>query len=170
MESDLASGPVKGRTNVDRKSDRELVVTRTFDGPARIVFEAWTRPELLKRWWVPKSSGMSLVTCEVDARVGGRYRFEFLHPAFPTPVAFFGRYLELVPHSRIVWTNEESEAGSVTTLTLTEKGGQTHLLISDVYPSKEALDASLEAGNGFPEQFEQLDELLLTLGGSAGRS
>lgn len=170
LGSDPAAGLVRHRTTVDRKSDRELVVTRTFNGPARIVFEAWTTAELLRRWWVPKSSGMTLVTCEADVRVGGRYRFEFLHPAYPSPVAFFGRYLEVVPHSRIVWTNEESEEGSVTTLTLTEKGGQTQLVISDLYPSKEALDAALEAGNGYPEQFEQLDELLPTLGGSAGRS
>ena len=100
--------PLKNHTTVERKSERELVVTRTFDGPARIVFEAWTRPELFKRWWVPKSSGMSLLSCEMDVRVGGSYRLVFRHDAFPEPMAFFGRYIEVTPHSRLVWTNEES--------------------------------------------------------------
>jgi uncharacterized protein YndB with AHSA1/START domain len=106
-----------GRTTVERKSERELVITRAFNGPARIVFEAWTKPELLKRWWAPKSTGMTLLSCEVDARTGGKYRFEFGHPASDKPMVFFGKYLEVVPQSRLVWTNEESDEGSVTTLT-----------------------------------------------------
>src|SRR5580692_8228217 len=93
------------RTTVKRKSDRELVVTRTFNGPARLVFEAWTKPELLKRWWVPKSVPMSLVSCEADVRVGGKYRFVF--GAGGSEMAFYGRYLEVVPNARLVWTNEE---------------------------------------------------------------
>jgi uncharacterized protein YndB with AHSA1/START domain len=115
--------PMKNRTTVERKSERELVVTRTFNGPARIVFEAWTKPELLKRWWAPKSTGMSLLSCEADVRVGGRYRFEFGHEA-SKPMAFFGRYIEVTPHSRLVWTNEESDDGAVTTVTFEEKGGK----------------------------------------------
>src|SRR5919206_1327959 len=107
--------PVKNRTTVERKSERELVVTRTFNGPARIVFEAWTKPELFKRWWTPKSTGMSLLSCEMDVRVGGTYRLVFRHDAFPEPMAFFGKYLEVTPHSRLVWTNDESDAGAVTT-------------------------------------------------------
>jgi uncharacterized protein YndB with AHSA1/START domain len=162
--------PVKNRTTVERKSERELVVTRTFNGPARIVFEAWTKPELLKRWWVPKSTGMSLLSCEADVRVGGKYRFVFSRGA-SEPMAFFGRYLEVTPHSRLVWTNEEGgEGGSVTTVTFEEKGGKTLLVMRDLYPSKEALDA---AGTGFAdamvESFEQLDELLVTLGASVGQ-
>jgi uncharacterized protein YndB with AHSA1/START domain len=163
--SETATSFVKHRTNVDRTSPRELVVTRTFNGPPRIVFEAWTTPALLRRWWVPKSAGMSLESCEVDARVGGRYRFEFLHPAYPEPVACFGRYLEVAPPARLVWTNEESADGSVTTVTFEEKGGRTLLTLRDLYPSKEALDAALEA-MGLPEQFEQLDALLEELGAS----
>src|SRR6478736_6781743 len=101
-ESDVA--PMKSPTTVERKSDRELVVTRTFNAPARIVFEAWTKPELLKRWWVPKSFGISFVSCDSDVRVGGKYRFVFSHPASEQPMAFFGRYIEVKPHSRLVWT------------------------------------------------------------------
>jgi uncharacterized protein YndB with AHSA1/START domain len=157
--------PANNRTTVERKSDRELVVRRTFNAPARLVFEAWTRPELLKRWWAPKSSGMSLLSCEADVRAGGRYRFEFGHEA-SKQMAFFGRYLEVTPYSRLVWTNEESEDGAVTTLTFEEKAGQTLLVLHELYPSKEALDAAI-AGmeGGMPETFEQLDELLVALGG-----
>ena len=157
--------PANNRTTVERKSDRELVVRRTFNAPARLVFEAWTRPELLKRWWAPKSSGMSLLSCEADVRAGGRYRFEFGHEA-SKQMAFFGRYLEVTLYSRLVWTNEESEDGAVTTLTFEEKAGQTLLVLHELYPSKEALDAAI-AGmeGGMPETFEQLDELLVTLRG-----
>lgn len=160
---------MKNRTIVERKSERELVVTRTFNGPARIVFEAWTKPELLKLWWAPKSTGMSLISCEADVRAGGRYRFEFGRGASKT-MAFFGRYIEVAPHSRLVWTNEESDDGAVSTLTFEEKGGKTLLVLRELYPSKEALDLAI-AGmeDGMPEQFEQLDELLVTLGASAGR-
>ena len=160
-------GLMKNRTTVERKSDRELVITQTFDGPARIVFAAWTRPGLLKRWWVPKSCGMSLVSCEADVRVGGRYRFEFGHPEASHPMVFFGRYIEVTPPSRLVWTNEESEDGAVTTVTFEDKGGKTLLVLHERYPSKEALDASIAGREGgMPEQFAQLDELLATLGGN----
>ena len=150
---------MKNRTTVERKSERELVVTRTFNGPARIVFEAWTKPELFRRWWVPKSSGVSLLSCEMDIRVGGRYRLEFGHPASEQPMAFFGRYLEVTPPSRLVWTNEESDDGAVTTVTFEEKGGKTLLVLHELYPSKEALDAAIASGStsGFSETFEQLD-------------
>ena len=164
--------PMKNRTTVERKSERELVATRTFNGPARIVFQAWTTPELFQRWWVPKSMGMSLRSCEMDVRVGGRYRLVFSHPAAPEPMAFFGTYLEVTPHSRLVWTNEEAgDAGQVTTVTFEERGGQTLLVVHDLYPSKEALDEAIASGatGALPEQFEQLDELLVTLDASAGR-
>jgi uncharacterized protein YndB with AHSA1/START domain len=153
---------------VERKSERELVVTRTFDGPARILFEAWTRPELFKRWWAPRSMGMTLLSCEMDVRVGGRYRLVFEG----STMEFFGRYLEVTPHSRLAWTNEEAgEAGPVTTLTFEEKGGKTLLVLHELYPSKDALDAAgTGAADAMGEMFEQLDELLVTLGASAGRS
>ena len=165
--------PMKNLTTTERKSDRELVVTRTFNAPARIVFEAWTRPELLERWWVPKSFGLTLISCEADVRVGGTYRFVFRHDAFPEPMAFFGRYIEVTPYSRLVWTNEEAEgAGQVTTVTFEENSGKTLLVMHDLYPSKEALDAAIASGStsGTGETFEQLDELLVTRGASVGRS
>ena len=155
--------PGKNRTTVERKSERELVVTRTFNAPARIVFEAWTKPELIKRWWVPKSMGMSLLSCEMDVRVGGTYRF-VLSLGDSKPMAFFGKYLEVTPHSRLVWTNEENAGGSVTTVTFEEKGGKTLVVVHDRYPSKEALEANAGAEDAMGETFEQLDELLVTLG------
>jgi uncharacterized protein YndB with AHSA1/START domain len=161
--------PTKNRTAVERKSERELVVTRTFDGPARIVFEAWTRPELMKRWWAPKSTGASLLSCEMDVRVGGRYRLEFGR-ADGKSMVFFGRYIEVIPHARLVWTNEESDDAAVTTVTFEERGGKTLLVLHELYPSKEARDGAIEGmEDGMPEQFEQLDELLVTLGASVGR-
>ncbi len=164
--------PMKNRTTFERKSERELVVTRTFNGPARLVFEAWTKPELLKRWWAPKSTGMSLLSCEADVRVGGRYRFVFGLGA-SEPMAFYGKYLEVTPHSRLVWTNEEGgDSGPVTTVTFEENGGKTLLVVHELHPSKEALDAARASGMevGTLEAFEQLDELLIALGASVGRS
>ena len=164
--------PMKNRTTVERKSERELVITRTVNGPARIVFEAWTKPELLKQWWAPKSFGVSLLSCEADVRVGGRYRLVFGLDA-SKPMEFFGRYIEVTPHSRLVWTNEEGDdGGAVTTVTFEEKAGKTLLVMHELYPSKEALDAAVASGekSGTGETFEQLDELLVTLGASVGRS
>jgi uncharacterized protein YndB with AHSA1/START domain len=162
--------PVKNRVTVERTSGRELVVTRTFDAPARLVFEAWTRPELFKRWWVPKSMGMHLHSCELDVRVGGGYRLEFGHDA-ATRMAFFGRYIEVTPPSRLVWTNEESDEGSVTTVTFEEQAGKTLLVMHELYPSKEALDAAgTGAADATNETFAQLDELLATLAEGGGRS
>jgi uncharacterized protein YndB with AHSA1/START domain len=161
---------MKNRTTVERKSQRELVVTRTFDAPARVVFEAWTQPELLKRWWAPKSMGVSLLSCAADVRVGGQYRFEFGHEG-SKPMAFFGRYIEVTPRSRLVWTNDESDDGAVTTVTFEEKGGRTLLVMHDLYPSKEALDRAIAGMEGaMRETFGQLDELLLAQGASVGRS
>jgi uncharacterized protein YndB with AHSA1/START domain len=158
--------PVKNPTTVERKSGRELVITRTFDAPARIVFEAWTKPELLKRWWAPKTFGVTFVSCEADVRVGGKYRFVFNHPAAPQPMEFFGKYLEVTPPSRLVWTNEEgADGGQVTTVTFEERGGKTLVVMHDLYPSKEALDEAIASGSthGMGESFEQLDEFLVTL-------
>ena len=167
----LKVSSMNNRTTVERTSERELVVTRTFNGPARIVFEAWTRPELLKQWWVPKSMGARLLSCEADARTGGTYRLVFGHPASEQPMAFFGKYIEVTPHSRLVWTNEESDDGAVTTVSFEQKGDGTLLVLREVYSSKESLDAAI-AGmeGGVPEQFAQLDELLVTLGAGKGRS
>jgi uncharacterized protein YndB with AHSA1/START domain len=175
MDATRESEPtlMKNNTTVERTSERELVVTRTFNGPARLVFEAWTKPELFKRWWVPKSMGMfmSLLSCEMDVRVGGTYRLVFGLDG--TEMEVFGTYIEVTPHSRLVWTNAEGdEGGAVTTLTFEETGGQTLLVKHDLYPSKAALDGEIASGatQGMPEQLEQLDDLLVTLGGSEGRS
>jgi uncharacterized protein YndB with AHSA1/START domain len=147
------------RTTVERRSDREVVVTRSFDAPARLVFEAWSNPELFRRWWVPKSMGMTLHSCEMDVRTGGTYRLNF-----GDGMDFFGRYIEVTRPSRIVWTNEESgENASVTTVTFEEQDGRTMLVMSELYPSKEALDAEGGAAEATHETFGQLDELLLTL-------
>jgi uncharacterized protein YndB with AHSA1/START domain len=156
---------------VERTSDRELVVTRTVNAPAHIVFEAWTKPELFQRWWIPKSCGLTLVSCEQDVRVGGGYRLAIRHG--DSTMAFFGTYLDVTPHSRLVWTNDEGDdAGAVTTVTFEEKGGSTLVAVHDLYPSKEALDAAIASGatSGMPESLEQLDEFLVTLGTSLDRS
>jgi uncharacterized protein YndB with AHSA1/START domain len=153
----------KNSTVVERKSDRELVVTRTFDGPAHIVFEAWSRPELFQRWWVPKTLGVPLRACEMDVRTGGGYRLEFGLDA-ANSMAFFGKYIDVTPPSRIVWTNEEAGEVTVTTVTFEPQGDKTRLVLSELYPSKEACDEAITgSAAGLPEQFEQLDALLVEL-------
>jgi uncharacterized protein YndB with AHSA1/START domain len=156
--------PMTPGTTTERTSERELVVTRTVNGPARLVYEAWTKPELFKQWWVPRSCGLTMLSCELDVRTGGTYRLVYVH-GDSEPVAFFGKYLEVTPGSRIVWTNDEGdEAGAVTTLTLEERAGKTRLVVHDLYPTKEALDAAIECGStaGMPETLDQLGELLAT--------
>ncbi len=151
-------------TTMERTSDRETTVTRTINAPARIVFEAWTNPEHFKRWWTPISYTMTILSCEIDARTGGGYKLMLSHPDFaPEPMPFFGKYLEVTPPSRLVWTNEEGgEAGPVTTVTFQEKDGKTLLVMRDLYPSKEALDTAMESGStgGFEETFDQLEAFL----------
>ena len=150
---------MKNETNVERKSEREIVITRTFNASARLVFEAWTKAELMQRWWVPKSAGLKLLSCEMDVRTGGGYRFVFEHPA--GPMAFFGKYVEVSPHTRLVWTNDESgDAGQLSTLTLEDLGGTTRIVLHEVYPSAEAFEAGKGAYDGMPESFDQLDALL----------
>jgi uncharacterized protein YndB with AHSA1/START domain len=159
------------RTTIERISEQELVVTRTIDGPPPSVFEAWTDAELFRQWWVPKSYGLKLLSCEIDARVGGGYRLTFDTGA-PEPMAFFGRYLEVTPPARLVWTNEEGDGGAVvTTATFEEDHGRTRLVVHDRYPSKEALDEAVASGatSWNPETFDQLDELLVSLGVSTRR-
>jgi uncharacterized protein YndB with AHSA1/START domain len=151
------------QTTAEHVSERELVVTRTFDAPARLVFEAWTTPELLQRWWAPKSFGVAFVSCEADVRTGGSYRFVMSAPSSPEPMAFFGRYLEVIPNARLVWTNEEGGAdGAVTTVTFEEIEGHTRVIMHDLYASAAALDEAMESGStsGFSETFQQLDAFL----------
>ena len=167
-QSDPAAG--KAGVTVERTSERELVVTRTVNGPARLVFEAWARPELFQRWWAPKSFGLTLISYEADVRTGGAYRLVMGHPPSDQPMAFFGRYIEVKPPSRIVWTNEEGgEDGAVTTVTFEDKDGATRVVVSELYPSKEALDEAMASGStsGWGEQFEQLDALMAVLDAEA---
>jgi uncharacterized protein YndB with AHSA1/START domain len=166
--SESEPSPMKNSTTVERTSEREIVVTRIFNAPARIVFEAWTTPELFKQWWTPKSMGMSLLSCEMDVRTGGKYVLVFGVGA-AKPAEFYGRYIEVIPHSRIVWTNDESDSGAVTTVTFEEKGGQTLLVLHELYPSKEAFEAEHGMEEVMGETFEQLDELLFTLRAGVGR-
>lgn len=159
MHGNRESEPQKYPTTIERTSDRELVITRTFHAPARLVFEAWTRPELFTRWWLPKSFGISIVSCAMDVRTGGSYRLT-LRCGTADPMVFHGKYVEVTPPSRLVWTNEESPDGPVTTVTFAEKAGQTAVVVHELHPSKEALDANRGSEAGLPESFDQLDELL----------
>jgi uncharacterized protein YndB with AHSA1/START domain len=168
MDAGRQSDPVvgKARTTVERTSERELVVTRTVEGPAHLVFDAWTKPELFQRWWVPKSFGITLISYEADICTGGSYRLVLGHPSSDQPMAFFGRYIDVTPHERIVWTNDEGgEGGAVTTVTFVEKDGVTRVVVHELYVSKEALDAAISSGStsGWGEQFEQLDDLITIL-------
>jgi len=158
-------------TTVERKSERELVITRTVNAPARIVFEAWTKSELFKQWWVPKSACVTLLSCEVDARAGGSYRLVFSFQG--SEMAFFGTYREVIPNSRLVWTNDEAgDAGQVSTVTFEEKAGKTLVVLHELYPSKEALDAALDSGSqcGMEETLAQLNEFVVALAAGVGPS
>ena len=159
QESRTRSG--NNQTQIKRQSDRELVVTRTFDAPVQVVFEAWRRPELFQRWWIPSSAGLTLISCEMEVRTGGRYRLEFGHPLSDQPIAFFGTYLEVVPNQRIVWTNEESDQGAVTTVSFAENNNQTQVTLHERYPTSAALEEAIAgSAEALPEQFAQLAELL----------
>lgn len=169
--SEREADAVTNNAQVERTSDCELVVRRTVEAPASVVFDAWTRAELFERWWVPKSFPISLVSCELDVRVGGRYRLVFGHEG--STMEFFGRYVEVTPHSRLVWTNDEDAAAPVTAVEFDEIGGGTRVVVSELYPSKEALDEAIATGSSgmtaMPESLEQLDELLATLAAAGGQ-
>ena len=162
MGNATSSAAAMNATVVERRSDREFVATRTFDAPARLVYEAWRNPDLFRRWWVPASAGITLLSCEMDVRTGGRYRLEFSHPASEQPMAFFGRYLDVVPGERIVWTNEEGgDEGAMTTVTFEERDDKTLVTYSELYPTEAALDEAFAgSAEGLPMQFAQLDALL----------
>jgi len=159
-----SAGVARNPTSVERKGDRELVATRTFDAPPSMVYKAWSQAELFQRWWVPKSApGISLVSCDMDVRTGGKYRLEFGAGGSDT-MAFYGKYLDVVPNERIVWTNDEGEEGAITTVTFEDQGGKTLLTFHEAYPSSEALEEALQgSAAGLPEQLEQLDELLSSI-------
>jgi len=158
----------RNETIVERLTDCELVVTRTFDVPAQIVFDAWTKPELLKRWWAPKSFGVSLFECEQDVRVGGSYRFAFGRDP-KNPEVFSGRYLEVDPPSRLVLTQlyeRMPDVGDVVvTATFEENRGRTRLTVHQLFPSTEALEGALASGmeRGMRVTLDQLDELVASM-------
>ncbi len=164
---DQGSQTEPAATTAERISDRALVVTRTVQGPARLVFEAWSRPNLFQRWWIPRSCGLTLIAYEAEVRTGGAYRLVMGHPLSDQPMAFFGRYLEVTPPSRLVWTNEEGgEDGAVTTVTFEDRDGTTVIVVHELYPSKEALDEAIASGStsGWGEQFDQLQGLIQEIG------
>ncbi len=154
---------MKNQTNAERKSERELVSSRIINGPPRLVFEAWTNPELFKKWWVPKSAPITLVSCAMDVRTSGTYRLVF--SAGGQSAEFFGKYLEVTPYSRLVWTNDEGgvDATTITKVTFEEVNGTTLVVVTDLYPSKEALDDAIATGSSgaMPEQLEQLEQLMV---------
>jgi uncharacterized protein YndB with AHSA1/START domain len=161
-KSENQPAPMKNPTTVERRSDREVVVTRTINGPARLVWQAWTKPELFQQWWVPKSLGLTLLSYEADVRVGGSYRLVFSVQG--AEMAFFGTYREVTPHSRLVWTNDESgDAGQISTVTFEEKAGRTLVVLHELYPSKEALEEGIGSTDAMPETFDQLEEFVATL-------
>ena len=165
MDQQMTDHPIAhNATSVERKGDRELLVTRSFNAPPRVVFKAWSQPDLFRRWWVPKGAPMTLLACEMDVRTGGKYRLEF--EAGGETMAFYGKYLDVVPDKRIVWTNDESdEEGAVTTVTFEDRDGKTLLTFHELYPSAEALEEAMQgSAAGLPQQLDQLDELLSTLG------
>jgi uncharacterized protein YndB with AHSA1/START domain len=151
----------RNRTRVERRGDRELVLARTFHAPPSTVYDAWSQPGLFRCWWVPKSApGISLVSCDMDVRIGGKYRLEF-GTGGPDTMSFHGKYLEVVANERIVWTNDEGDEGAITTVTFEDQGGHTLLTFHEVYPSEEAVEEALEGpAVALPEQLTQLDEML----------
>lgn len=166
MDQQTSSAKVEqSRTVVEHKGDRELVVTRTFDAPPSKVYRAWSQPELFRRWWMPRSvSGVSLVSCDMDVRTGGKYRLEF-STGGPDTMAFHGKYIDVVPNERIVWTNDEGDEGAITTVIFENQDGQTLLIFHEIYPSEEALEEALQgSAAGLPEQLDQLDGLLPRIG------
>jgi len=159
-DSGSEATPMPPLTAVERPSDLDLVVTRTVNGPLRLVFEAWTRPDLFRKWWVPASYGLTLLACDMDVRVGGQYRLVFRHDE--STMEFFGTYLDVVPDARLVWTNDEGDTGqTITTVTFTDHAGKTVVVVDDRYSSAAEMDSG--SAGALPESLDQLDELLASL-------
>jgi len=167
LESDNQNSQnTNSRASAERQSDCDFVVKRVINAPPSAVFEAWTTAELFQQWWVPKSVGLDLLSCELDVHVGGTYCLTFRHPAFDEPLSFHGRYLEVIPSARLAWTNDEAGgAGQTTTVTFEAEGTGTRVVLRDVYPSMESLDEAINSGSAcdMTETFDQLDALLAGL-------
>jgi len=155
----------QGSASVERLGDREIAIMQIFDAPPSRVFRAWSQSELFQRWWVPKSvPGILLVSCDMDVSTGGKYRLEFAAGGSET-MSFYGKYLEVIPNERIVWTNDEGEEGAVTTVTFGDQVGKTLLKFHEIYPSREAVEEALKgSAAALPEQLDQLDKLLSSTG------
>lgn len=150
-------------TSMELVADREIVIALVFRAPARIVFDAWTRPELVRRWWAPRSHRVEVVDCQADVRAGGKYRYLLRKDG--RDLGFSGTYREVTPHARLVYTQVfEPVPGSevIVSVTFDERDGETHLLAHELHPSKEARAAALATGmeQGMRESMEQLDELV----------
>jgi len=170
MDARKSSKPLNrtaNQTAMELTSDLEIVITRTFNGPPRIVFEAWTRPELVRRWWAPKALGVSVVSIDADVRVGGRYRYVLQRGDGGGEVAFSGTYREVAPPSRLVYTQafEPYPDEVIITITLTERDGQTDFVSHELWPSKEIRDMAMSTGmeKGMRMTMDQLDELVASL-------
>ncbi len=154
------------RMSLERTSDTTLVITRTLRAPPAIVFEAWTNPDYVRRWWAPLSRGVTLTECDADLRPGGEYRYVLTRGK--ERFAFYGKYLEITPPSRLVYTQifePFPDAEARITVSFEADGGYTRLVSREVYPSKVALDGALHSGmeDGARETFQQLDELVASM-------
>jgi len=150
-----------GTLKVTTPTDREIVMTRVFDAPRRLVFDAFSKPELLKRWFGPR--GWSLVVCEVDLRVGGGFRFVLRGPD-GKEMGMRGVYREIAPPERSVHMEsfDDFPGESQVTAVFVEEGGKTTLTATVLYPSREVRDAVLKSGmeHGAAESYDKLNELL----------
>jgi uncharacterized protein YndB with AHSA1/START domain len=148
------------------EGDREIVISRTFNAPARLVFDAVTKPELLKRWWAPKSLGVALVQCDADVRPGGTYRYVMQKGNGPL-MAFSGTYREESPPARLVYDEifePMAALGSAhVSVTFEEHDGKTRYVMRSVYASKQARDGVVASGmeKGMRESMDQLEALVM---------
>jgi uncharacterized protein YndB with AHSA1/START domain len=150
-----------GTLKVTTPTDREIVMTRVFDAPRHLVFDAFSKPELLKRWFGPR--GWSLVVCEVDLKVGGGFRFVLRGPD-GKEMGMRGVYREIVPPERSVHMEsfDDYPGESQVTSVFVEQRGQTTLTVTVLYPSREVRDAVIKSGmeHGAAESYDRLAELL----------
>lgn len=159
----LQEGPSETPTTAEHTSDCDYVVTRAFSAPLHKVFAAWSEAALFQRWWVPKSFGLTLLSCEMDARMGGKYCLTFRHPESGEPLPFHGTYVAVSAPCLLSWSNdEEGGAAQITTVKFAESAGGTSVTMQERYPSKDALDEAIATGTvcSMDEPFAQLDELL----------
>jgi uncharacterized protein YndB with AHSA1/START domain len=157
-----------GTASVTLPTDDRILITREFDAPKHLVYEAITTPELVKRWWNAKRG--EVTSAEIDLRVGGKWRYVMVTDD-STEVAFHGEYREIVPNERIVSTEVfegapgADENGTVNTVTLVEKDGRTTMTTLVQAPTKEIRDAIVDSGMeaGMQDAFDLLEEVAVSL-------